>query len=118
MPAALPRCTRDASDVGDACRVGSGITLEVGPTGAIAVTEAITGPTAGREVASTDLAIAVHCANTVSMQCTSVHELRDCLHWASLSGESFPLLSRACCRAKMWSYSLFRMAWSHITRSA
>lgn len=113
-----PWRTRDASEVGKACDAGRVMASEAGPTGAIAVAEAIAGAIAAREPVSTDLAIVFHCANTVSMQWTSLQALRVCRHWASCPGESLPLFRRACCCAEISSYSLFRMAWSHITRSA
>ena len=49
-PAALPWRTRDASEVGKAWDAGRAIASEAGPTGAMAVAEAITGATAAREL--------------------------------------------------------------------
>ena len=117
-PAALPRCTTNASDVAAASDGGAGIASGLGPTGADKVVDALSGAIAAPGDASADLAIAFHCAKTASIQWTSVQALRDCRHWDSWPGESFPALRRDCCRATISSYSLFRIAWSQMTRSA
>src|SRR5260370_35741536 len=63
-PAALPCRTRDASDVGKAWEAGRTIASEAGPTGAMAVAEAITGATAARALGSTDLSVTATRAHT------------------------------------------------------
>lgn len=75
-PLTHKRCFRCRQGLG----CGRAIASEAGLKGVMAVGEAKTGVTAAWELVSTDFAIAAHCANTASMQWTSLHALHDCRH--------------------------------------